>query len=509
MKSTGGNAAHPDAGDAPPLSRGFKLAYGFGSMAEAIVYSSTTQFLLLFYNQVRGLPAAGVGLALSAGLAVNAIIDPVVGSWSDRTRSRLGRRHPFMFAAILPVALTLYGLFNPPPGLSQGLQLAWLAVLNILLQQALTAFHTPHLALGGELTADYIGRTRVMSYNTFFLWAGDTFCWLATFGLFFAATAGFPNGALDPARYPAFSTTIAVLVAAILFTSAFFTRSRIPWLPKPAPDAGRFSPRAFLADIRQALANRNYLLLLASMFFLSLMQGVRGGLWIYTATYYWQLGNAQILWFALGSFLSYSCGSLIVAWLHKRYDKRWTGAAAIAVYSAGPALPLALGWFGLLNAQTPGLLVILIAFSLLQHLPYSLLTTTTYSALADIADENQLRFGARQQGVLFSTQNFFARIDQAVGAALAGLVLTLVAFPAGARPGHVAAPVLAGVAIAYVLSAIPGLLAGWVYTRIRVSRATYAATRARLDAAPDGPQDAAASRPSVSGSDSHNAAPAT
>lgn len=453
-------------------------------MAEAIVYSSTTQFLLLFYNQVRGLSAAGVGMALAAGLAVNALVDPIVGSWSDRTRSRLGRRHPFMFAAILPVALTLFALFNPPTALPAWATLAWLAVVNILLQQALTAFHTPHLALGGELTADYIERTRVMSYNTFFLWAGDTFCWLTTFGLFFAATARYPNGALDASRYPLFSTVTALLVGAILFVSAFFTRSRIPWLPRPAPGVTRFSPRAFADDLRQALSNRNYVLLLVSMFFLSLMQGVRGGLWIYTATFYWRLGNAQITWFALGSFASYSCGSLIVAWLHKRCDKRWTGAAAVAVYSAGPAVPLALGWFGLLGAGTPHILVILVAFSLLQHLPYSLMTTTMYSALADIADENQLRFGERQEGVLFSTQTFFARIDQAVGAALAGWVLTLVAFPPNAVPGRVAAPVLAGVAIAYIASTLPGLFAAVAYTRVRVTRASYTATRAGLDRLP-------------------------
>ena len=477
------NAAEAEPGPAPPLTRGFQMAYGVGSMAEAICYSSTTQFLLLFYNQVRGLPAAGVGLALAAGLAVNAIIDPVVGSWSDRTRSRLGRRHPFMFAAILPVALTLFGLFNPPDGLGHTAELAWLAVLNILLQQALTAFHTPHLALGGELTDDYIGRTRVMSYNTFFLWAGDTFCWLASFGLFFAATARFPNGALDPTRYPLFSTTIALLVGVILLVSAFGTRSRIPWLPKPAPGVARFSARAFVGDVRHALSNRNYVLLLVSMFFLSLMQGVRGGLWIYTATFYWQLSNAQITWFALGSFISYTCGSLVVARLHRRFDKRLTGAVAVAVYSAGPAIPLALGWLGLMDVHTPGLLVILIAFALLQHLPYSLMTTTMYSALADIADENELRFGSRQEGVLFSTQTFFARIDQAVGAALAGSVLTLVAFPAGAQPGHVAAPVLAGVAIAYVVSTIPGLLAAVAYTRVRVTRASYLATRAGLERA--------------------------
>ncbi len=466
----------------PPLTRPLKLAYGVGSMAEAVVISSVTQFLLLFYNQVRGLPAASVGLAIAAGLAVNALADPIVGSWSDRTRSRLGRRHPFMFAAILPVALSFWGLFNPPAGLSDWGQLAWLCALNIVLQQALTLFHTPHLAFGGELSADYIERTNVMSYNTFFLWAGDTACWLATFGLFFAATPDFPNGALDPSRYLGFSTTIALLVVTILFTSTWFTRRRIGWLPKPAAETKGFSLLAFTGDVRQALSNRNYVVILGSMLFLSLMQGVRGGLWIYTATYYWQLDNSKILWFAAGSFISYTFGSAFVAKLHRRFDKRLTVTVATALYCIGPALPLALGYFGLLSAATPYILIILIAFAVLQHFPYSLITTTIYSALGDITDENEVRFGVRQEGVFFSTQTFFARIDQAIGSALAGWTLAVIAFPANAKPGHVPEHILAGLALAFVVSTLPGLVAALVTAQLRLSSASHAATRAALAA---------------------------
>jgi Na+/melibiose symporter-like transporter len=211
------------------------------------------------------------------------------------------------------------------------------------------------------------------------------------------------------------------------------------------------------------------------------MQGVRGGLWIYTATYFWQLTSTQITWFALGSFFSYSFGAAIVAWLHRRFDKRRTCAVAVAVYCIGPALPLALGYLGILSAQTPYLLVILIAFSLLQHLPYSLMTTTILSAFADIADENELRFGARQQGILYSTQTFFARIDQAIGAALAGWALTVIAFPANATPGHVAQPVLQGLALAFMLSTLPGLLTAFFYGRLGISSQSYATTRAALD----------------------------
>ena len=467
---------------APPLTRAIKATYGFGSMAEAVVISSTTQFLLLFYNQVRGLDAGMVGAALAAGLAVNAVVDPLIGSLSDRTRSRLGRRHPFMYAAILPVAACFWAVFNPPAGLGHWGELGWLLVAYVTLQQCLTLFHTPHLAFGSELSDKYIERTNVMSYNTFFLWAGDTLCWLTTFGLFFASSAGFPNGALDPSRYPRFSIVIALCVLTILTVSSFGTRGRIRYLPPGDPTTPGFSLREFVADVRRAMSNHNYNMLLISFFFLSLMSGVRGGLWIYTATFFWRLTSEQITWFALGSGISYLFGSWIVATLHQRFEKRVTGAVAVAVYCIGPAIPLALGYAGVLSSATPGILVILIVFSTLQHLPYSIMATTEYSALADIADENELRFGLKQQGVLYATRTFFARVQQAIGTALAGFVLTLVAFPPHAVPGSVPATTLSGLAAAFVLSTLPGLAAVYFYTRLRLSSTTHAATRAALNA---------------------------
>ena len=137
---------------------------------------------------------------------------------------------------------------------------------------------------------------------------------------------------------------------------------------------------------------------------------------------------------------------------------------------------------GILSAQTPHLLAILIAFSLMQHAPYSIMTTTVYSALADIADENELKYGLRQEGALFATRTFFARVDQALGTALAGWVLAIVAFPAKATPGQVPQVVLMGLAAAWVLSVIPGLIAAIFYGMLNVTRATHDATRSAIDA---------------------------
>lgn len=466
----------------PPLSRLAKVNYSLGSTAEAIAFTTTSSFLLIFYNQVRGLPASHVGIALAAGLIVNAIFDPMVGSWSDRTRSRWGRRHPFMFAAILPAAACFFAVFNPPSGMGEVATLAWLAVMNTALLQAMTLYHTPHLALGSEMSDDYLERSSIMGVNTFCLWIGDTLGWLLSFRVFFAASKQFPNGALDPSRWPLFSIVVASTILILLAWSSWSTTSRIPYLPKPDPAAPKFGVVEFFRDVRRALSNRNYVVLLFGLLFNSLMIGVRGGLWLYSATYFWQLNNNQISFFVIGSFSGYLFAAFAVKWLHARFDKRWTGMFALLLYCIGPAIPLALGWAGVLTSSTPGLLWILIAFSVLQHAPYSIMTTTIYSALADIADENELKFGMRQEGVLYSTRTFFARVDQALGTALAGWVLTLIAFPAKAVPGAVDPQVLSGLAAAFVLSTIPGLIATVFYGKLQVTRKTHDATRAAIDA---------------------------
>lgn len=330
------------------------------------------------------------------------------------------------------------------------------------------------------MSGDYLERSSIMSYNTFFLWVGDTIGWLLSFAVFFRASSQFPNGALDPSRWPAFSLTIALIVVTALTLSSWSTRIFIPFLPRADAATPRFGPREFIRDFMRALSNRNYVVLLVGMFFLSLMTGVRGGLWLYAASFFWKLDNDQISFFVIGSLAGYVFGSFAVTRLHKRFDKRWTGMVALIVYCIGPAVPLALGWLGILSAETPGLIIILVGFSILQHAPYSIMTTTVYSALADIADENELKFGLRQEGVLYAARTLFARVDQAIGTALAGWVLSVIAFPARASPGAVPDTVLTSLAAAFVLSTVPGLIAAIFYGMLRVTQETHDATKAAL-----------------------------
>ena len=152
----------------PPLTFATNVLYGVGSVAFGVHQTTLTAALMLFFNQVVGLPAAWVGGAMAVTLIFDAICDPLIGEWSDNTRSRWGRRHPFMYAAAIPAAVAFYFLFNPPAGWSQVHLLIYMGAMLVTVRVLLSLYEVPSSALGPELTLDYDQRTSLMSSRFFF-----------------------------------------------------------------------------------------------------------------------------------------------------------------------------------------------------------------------------------------------------------------------------------------------------------------------------------------------------
>lgn len=473
----------PSAAAADRLPVRTKLAFGIGSAAESIAIYAILSYAMIFYAQVKGAPPAWIGMAIAVSLVFDGLTEPIVGSWSDRTKNdKLGRRHPWMYAAPFPIALSFWAFFNPPAGLDDLGLTIWCGVTVTIMRQVMTFFHTPHLALGAEMSSNYYERSRVMAYNSFFTWAGGAgMTWFAL-RFFFPATPEYPRGLLNPEPWSRFATVMAVVIVVVLFASAWFTRDRIPYLPKPAADTPKFSAAEFFKDVMKALRNINYVWLLIGYFFLSMMIGLREGLRMHLYTFFWDLSSLQLSWFVIGSFAGYATAFLFAARMHGRYDKKKTIIASALAYSIIPAIPIVLGQLGILRPDTPNLLPILILFSGLAFCSVSILQISVMSALADIADENELKFGVRQEGILYSTRALSAKIDQAIGSALAGFVLYLIAFPEDAKSRlEVSASALSGLAWwEGVLAGIPGVFAAICYGQYRINRKSYEATRAAL-----------------------------
>ena len=173
---------------------GIKFVYGIGAAAEAIIGVAFNAFNFFFYTNIMGVPGTLAGLAITIALVVDAVTDPLVGTLSDRWRSRLGRRHPFMFAAPLPVMLCLFLIYSPPAGFSSFTLFLWLTGLTVIMRSAMTLFHVPHLALGAELSADFTERTRVMSINTLLGSVGGFGTAFVAYSFVFSATPEYSNG---------------------------------------------------------------------------------------------------------------------------------------------------------------------------------------------------------------------------------------------------------------------------------------------------------------------------
>jgi glycoside/pentoside/hexuronide:cation symporter, GPH family len=170
-----------------------KIAYGIGAIAYGIKDNGFSVFLLLFYNQVVGVPAGLVGSVIAVALVFDALIDPVLGVLSDRTHTRWGRRHPWLYASALPIGLSWLLLWHPPQG-SQSAILGWLLVTAIFTRAAIATNEVPSLAMNPELTPDYHERTAVMRYRFLFGWAGGLMMLMLAYGVFLTPPLGALSG---------------------------------------------------------------------------------------------------------------------------------------------------------------------------------------------------------------------------------------------------------------------------------------------------------------------------
>ena len=136
-----------------------KVLYGFGSMAFGIKDNAFAYFLLFVYVQVFGLSPDLAGLAILLMLVFDAVSDPLVGYFSDNTKTQWGRRHPYIYLSALPVCISFFVLWIPPLDLSQFELFLYLLFVGIFIRTAITFYEIPSMALGPELSKDYVERS--------------------------------------------------------------------------------------------------------------------------------------------------------------------------------------------------------------------------------------------------------------------------------------------------------------------------------------------------------------
>jgi GPH family glycoside/pentoside/hexuronide:cation symporter len=145
-----------------------KVVYGLGTVAFGIKDNGFNALLMIYYNQVIGLPAAWVGGAIMLAMVADAALDPIIGQWTDSSRTKWGRRHPFMYASIIPVGIFYFLLWQPPSGATDGMLFAYLLLMTSATRIVIGLYEIPSTALLAEFTKDYHERTELVAYRFFF-----------------------------------------------------------------------------------------------------------------------------------------------------------------------------------------------------------------------------------------------------------------------------------------------------------------------------------------------------
>ncbi len=457
MNATAASAAVPSDGavglGVPLRTRVF---YAMGAIAYGIKDNGFSVFLLLYYNQIIGLDAGLVGLMLLLALFLDALIDPAVGHLSDRTRSRWGRRHPWLYISALPIFGCWLALWMPPDG-SQAFQLLWLLVFATLVRMSLSLNEVPSIALAPEMTYDYHERTSILGLRYFFGWFGGLVILAAAYGIFQLADPDFATAE----SFRAYAVTGALIMLVSVLISAIGTHRRFA---KPT-DAAMHQPS--LRDMLACLRFKPFLILLLAAFFAFANQGVTFALSNYLLAYVWKFGWQEQVIYACSLFVGVVVALVLARQLGERYGKRRAAVRLSIATTIVGVLPYILHVGGLF--PTSGTTT-----AMLTYLPIVTLSTATgiavmisaASMMADVTTAHQKISGKQQEGVFFAGHFFMQKCVTGIGIFVSGQILVLIGFPAQANPATIDPAVVTRLAMAYVaVTIILGAATAWALSR--------------------------------------------
>ncbi|CAE7404001.1 unnamed protein product [Symbiodinium microadriaticum] len=436
-------------------------------------------------NIVLKLDPGLVSLALAIALIVDAVSDPFVGYWSDRLRSRLGRRHPFIYAAALPVSLAYYFLWIPTPGLTDGELFSWLLVNIIALRITLTLFEVPSTALAPELTPDYDGRTRLMSGRVSTNWIAGLVMAIAMYGIFLVPSAAHPDGITNIEGYEAAGLVAAILIFLSILFSGIGLHSFTPWLAQVSQDeadARAETLRDFPRRLFALLRNPAMRVVLIAGVMGAAAAGMASSLWAYIYSYFWGVDTEVMTLISFAQLAAAMLAFFLLPALALGREKRQLAVGfsiAAFLWSTSPLiLGTAMGWQGLNLSWFPIMLTIHGGVEVLLAVMSSIMIA---SMTTDIVEDVRVQDDSRQEGMIMAAQTFISKIASAVGVALAGQLLTIIAFPDDAMPGQIDTGTLAELGLIYAgVQIVLYSLTVWALSRFPISRSGHEAMVADL-----------------------------
>lgn len=455
-----------------------KLAHGAGSITLGIKETGLTTFFMIYYNQVLGFDPRTVSMILIIAMLIDALADPLIGRLSDATRTRLGRRLPWLYGAAVPMALA-WALLWMSPGLASHSTLG-LALNVIAVRILVSACEIPSISLVAELTRDYDERTALMRYRFLFGWLGGLSATALAYGYFLKSDDPTRNGLLEPGGYWAFGLFGAVMILLSTLGSAYGQQRRILALP-PRPPVQRHGI-ALLSDILLAFRNPAFVALTSGALFVITSYATSIAATNYLMLYVWRLTDEQLAWYPAGLAVAVFAAFVFVGIAHRRFGKRDTAIAAILFSGAIGFLPYAarnMGlWFDLGSWSS---MLLLIGFMTVSLFGLIVANISAASMVAEIVEAHEMEHGTRIEGVFFAGYLMVQKCAHALGIFLVGQLIAFAGLGGRVRPEDFAPQTATAMAwIFAVLMVCIAIAAALLLRRYGIDRASHEARVAAL-----------------------------
>jgi Na+/melibiose symporter-like transporter len=434
-----------------------KFLYGLGELGINLKNETVNRYLLFFYADTLHASPTAIGVMMMLSKMWDAIADPAVGYLSDTTRSRWGRRRPYVLLGAIPMGVCFYFLFAPPAQFTGGALLAYVLLVSIALYTFFTIFTVPYLAWGAELARSYHERTAIVQIRALCGLVGGIVG--ATLPLLLVRAAGGDarGGFASMALILGAVVAIAGMVPGLVVRDN--NREGLPLA----------SFRHFLGGLAKTFANRDFRVIFLTFCLMTISAAMGNALQLVVVKYRLDM-EAEFPLLALGFGLSFALSFPFWLGLSRKLGK---SRAMLYGLSAGVIAPF--GWVIVQPGQVGMMLVFMIVAGFLTGC-----ITLAGSQAIDIVDLDELVTGEQRAGAYFGIWAFGLQLATAVGQFFGGLLLDGV----GYVPGQAQDPSTLWWLVLLVgpLQSVVTLCGLLVFRRYRFDAADVAAVQAALAA---------------------------